>query len=48
MNLLITGASGLIGSALIPYLRGYGHEVTYLVRGKTQGQGSKWNPETGF
>jgi uncharacterized protein (TIGR01777 family) len=32
LNIVIAGASGLIGSALIPFLRTGGHQVTRLVR----------------
>lgn len=32
MRILISGASGLIGSALVPYLQSQGHEVVRLVR----------------
>lgn len=33
MKVAVTGASGLIGSALVPALRAHGHEVVRLVRG---------------
>ncbi len=32
MNILVSGASGLIGSALVPALRAHGHVVSRLVR----------------
>jgi uncharacterized protein len=32
VKVLVTGASGLIGSALVPHLRGEGHDVVRLVR----------------
>jgi uncharacterized protein (TIGR01777 family) len=41
MRVLVTGSSGLIGSALIPRLEGDGHEVTALRRG------AQWDPEGG-
>jgi uncharacterized protein (TIGR01777 family) len=41
MRVLVTGSSGLIGSALIPRLEGDGHEVTPLRRG------AQWDPEGG-
>lgn len=46
MNILVTGASGLIGQTLIPILTTSGHRVTRLVRFKPQGRGSEvyWNP----
>src|SRR5262245_40205211 len=45
MKVLIGGASGLVGSALVPSLEGSGHEVTRFVR--PQAAGSKqiaWDP----
>lgn len=33
LKVAVTGASGLIGSALVPALRAHGHEVVRLVRG---------------
>jgi uncharacterized protein (TIGR01777 family) len=33
MKVAVTGASGLIGSALVPHLRGEGHDVVRFVRG---------------
>jgi uncharacterized protein YbjT (DUF2867 family) len=32
MNIVISGASGLIGTALVEHLRANGHQVTTLVR----------------
>ncbi|MSR32455.1 MAG: TIGR01777 family protein [Gemmataceae bacterium] len=45
----ISGASGLIGSALVPFLIASGHEVFPLVRGVRQSGGNaiSWNPDTG-
>jgi hypothetical protein len=49
MNILLTGASGLIGQALIPVLTTSGHRVTCLVRSQRQGGDSDvyWNPAAG-
>lgn len=49
MDILITGSSGLIGSALVPFLAAHGHRVTRLVRSEpTSGKAAVyWNPETG-
>jgi uncharacterized protein (TIGR01777 family) len=49
MNILVTGASGLIGQALIPVLTTGGHRVTCLVRFKPRGGESLvyWNPAAG-
>ena len=50
MNVLVTGSSGLIGSALVRDLADEGHVVTRLLRssskGKTGGT-AHWNPDTG-
>lgn len=48
MRIAITGASGLIGSQLIPFLTTAGHHVVRLVRGATAGPGTAgWNVATG-
>ena len=47
MNIAITGASGLIGSALAPFLRGGGHTVVAVPRGRPSGAGPCWDPATG-
>lgn len=44
MKILISGASGLIGSALVPFLTAQGHEVVPLTRNKGA---ISWDPETG-
>lgn len=45
MRIGITGASGLIGSALVPDLRAHGHEVVRLVRGAAGGSDERpWDP----
>ncbi|MDM8549599.1 TIGR01777 family oxidoreductase [Desulfobacterales bacterium HSG2] len=50
VNILISGASGVVGSALIPFLTTGGHRVIRLIRRRP---GSKekavcWNPATGY
>lgn len=48
MKVAVSGASGLIGSALLPALEGSGHEVIRLVRRKPEGSNEiAWNPEDG-
>lgn len=46
MRLIVSGASGLIGTALVPALRGAGHEVGRLVRGGVAGSPGDvaWSP----
>jgi uncharacterized protein len=45
MNILITGASGLIGSRLVPLLESAGHQVVRLVRRPPQDERERqWNP----
>lgn len=47
MRILISGASGMIGSAVAPYLAGQGHEVVRLVR-RAPGTGEvRWDPDAG-
>lgn len=47
MRILIAGASGFIGSHLVPYLRDQGHDVVSLTRDSIASPGIFWNPETG-
>lgn len=45
MRVAVTGASGLIGSALVPHLRGAGHEVVRLVRRAPRARDERqWEP----
>lgn len=44
MRIAVTGATGLIGSALVPYLKGEGHDVARVVRGAATGSDISWNP----
>lgn len=46
MNILLTGASGLVGTALQTWLAGAGHRVVSLRRGGGAGQPS-WDPAAG-
>jgi uncharacterized protein (TIGR01777 family) len=49
MRIAITGATGLVGTALAPFLQGGGHEVIRLVRGAPRGPGEhRWSPEAGL
>lgn len=48
MRFLISGASGLVGRALVPFLKSQGHEVIRLVRHVPQGPDEVfWNPAKG-
>ncbi len=47
MRVAVTGASGLIGSALLPVLRGAGHDVVSLVRGEPGAGEASWDPAAG-
>jgi uncharacterized protein (TIGR01777 family) len=49
MKILVTGSSGLIGSALVPFLTTGGHRVTRLVRSQpSPGESAvQWNPVEG-
>ena len=48
MKIAVSGASGLIGSALVPTLRDAGHVVVQLVRRKPEGPNElEWDPAAG-
>ncbi len=49
MQILVTGSSGLVGSALTPFLTTGGHRVARLVRRAEQAGASAllWSPQTG-
>lgn len=47
MKVVVTGSSGLVGSALVPHLRAEGHEVLRLVRGRALEAGEvSWDPKS--
>ncbi|MCS6806493.1 MAG: TIGR01777 family oxidoreductase [Blastocatellia bacterium] len=47
MHIMVTGASGLIGAALVPFLTGGGHQVTRAVRSQPKTDEVHWNPDVG-
>jgi len=48
VDVLVTGAHGLIGTALLPGLRADGHRVVRLVRGEPEGSDDvRWDPAAG-
>ena len=47
MNVLISGATGLIGSALVPELEAEGHTVTRLSRSRAGAGTIRWDPSAG-
>jgi len=49
MKVLLSGSSGLVGSALIPVLTGGGHQAVRLVRSQPSDEVSevRWDPEAG-
>jgi len=47
MNVLISGATGLIGSALVPELEANGHTVTRLSRSRSGANTVRWDPSAG-
>lgn len=47
MNVLVSGATGLIGSALIPELEAAGHRVIRLTRSPRSEADVRWDPEAG-
>ena len=48
MKVAVSGASGFIGSALVPALEAAGHDVVRLIRGRPAGSGElAWDPEIG-
>ena len=48
MKVAVTGASGLVGSALVPVLRDAGHDVLTLTRSEPEGDSQvAWDPAAG-
>lgn len=47
MHVLVTGASGLVGTALVKKLATNGHDVTRLVRRTPRPGEARWNPDDG-
>jgi uncharacterized protein (TIGR01777 family) len=48
MHVVVGGASGFLGTALVAHLREQGHQVTRLVRSDdTSSDASRWDPRTG-
>ena len=47
MKILVAGASGLVGSALIPALESDGGEINRLVRSSPKGNEIEWHPNHG-
>ncbi len=48
MDVLVSGATGMIGAALVPELEAAGHRVLRLSRSKpSSGDTVRWNPEAG-
>jgi uncharacterized protein (TIGR01777 family) len=49
VRVLVSGSSGLVGSALIPFLTDAGHQVVCLVRSQPKDEASevRWDPEAG-
>lgn len=48
MNVLVSGAKGLIGSALIPELEARGHRINRLTRSPRSGEDIRWDPDAGM
>ena len=47
MKVVVSGASGLIGRALVQHLTAGGHQVIRLVRRKPGADEVRWNPAAG-
>ena len=47
MKILVTGATGMIGSVLVPFMLNHGHEVCRLTRRPVESFDIGWNPHSG-
>jgi uncharacterized protein (TIGR01777 family) len=47
MRIVISGSTGLIGTALVEHLQGAGHQVVRLVRRAASGTDVQWDPAAG-
>ncbi len=47
MRILVTGATGMIGSELVPFLLSHSHEVRRLTRRPSEKSDIGWNPDSG-
>ena len=47
LEIVVTGSSGLIGTALVEHLRSAGHRVVRLVRRPANGDDVSWDPAAG-
>jgi len=48
VRIAVSGASGFVGSALVPALEAAGHDVVRLIRGRPGGPGEvAWDPQSG-
>ena len=48
MRILVSGASGMIGSVVAPYLASQGHEIVRLVRREPDPGEVRWDPDAGI
>ncbi|MBP7736575.1 MAG: TIGR01777 family oxidoreductase [Spirochaetes bacterium] len=48
LRIAVTGASGLIGKSLVPFLGTQGHHITALARHGAAAGGASWDPDRGI